>query len=341
MTNRRSAILSFATTVAIALGSAAIPSVYPTEAMANNNCGGLNQRVCKKWEQLRGCDRGLHRTKPIGGICTRDNKLIPNPIERKIVKAYEPARRNCGALNQRVCKKSEQLRGCDPGFHRTKLVGGICTRDNKFVPNVLETGNLKDQARQIADAMLPHQRVLREIGSCVARTGGSAFKQAVDRKDMKRAAAVIFACVSPEQLRILATPPAVTAANAVGFNSISVGFGASSMFGAGLGGEAGVVLALDASVPPRFYTSGGMKFGYGAGVSGDIIASISTDRVVPGKSDGIGIGASGKAIGGAGVGVFFSNIKSSHRPFNGFSVSGGVGISFEIGTVNPTWSRIY
>ena len=52
------------------------------EAIANNNCGGLNQRVCKKWEQIRGCDPGLHRTSPIGGICTRDNKLIPNPIER-------------------------------------------------------------------------------------------------------------------------------------------------------------------------------------------------------------------------------------------------------------------
>ncbi len=67
---------------ATVLGSAVAFNVAATtEAAANSKCGGLNQRVCKKWEQLRGCDKGLHRTSPIGGICTRDNKLIPDVIE--------------------------------------------------------------------------------------------------------------------------------------------------------------------------------------------------------------------------------------------------------------------
>ncbi len=71
--------VAYAATV---LGAASIATLSTTtDAAASSKCGGLNQRVCKKWEQLRGCDKGLHRTSPIGGICTRDNKLIPDAIE--------------------------------------------------------------------------------------------------------------------------------------------------------------------------------------------------------------------------------------------------------------------
>ncbi|MEM7100593.1 MAG: ricin-type beta-trefoil lectin domain protein [Pseudomonadota bacterium] len=51
---------------------------------------------------------------------------------------YEPSETDCGGLNQRVCKKSEQLRGCDPDLHRSKPIGGICTEDNKLIPNFIE-----------------------------------------------------------------------------------------------------------------------------------------------------------------------------------------------------------
>lgn len=333
----RHVILSFTASVMVALGSVAVPTLTTTPAFANSNCGGLNQRVCKKWEQLRGCDKGLHRTSPIGGKCTRDNKFIPDAIEN--VRMYEPSRTNCGGLNQRVCKKTEQLRGCDPGFHRTLPVGGICTTNNKFIPDFVEQDDLKQKAKEIADAMMAHQRVMKDIASCVS--GGQKFREAIETKDIQNATDLVFACVTPEQIRILMQPPLLNGAAAAGFRSISVGVGASSMFGAGLGGEAGVVLSLEGLAAPRFYTSGGMKFGFGAGVSGDVIAGISVDGITPSKSDGIAIGAGGKAIGGAGVGVFFSNLNGNHRPFSSFSVSAGAGAGFEIGTVNPTWSRIW
>jgi len=70
---------------------AAITLGSTTDVLANDECGGLNQRVCMKWEQLRGCDPGLHRTSPVGGKCTYDNKLIPDPIEDIISPAPKPA----------------------------------------------------------------------------------------------------------------------------------------------------------------------------------------------------------------------------------------------------------
>ena len=123
---------------AIGLLLVAVVPAFVQTANANGSCGGDGQRVCKKWEQLRGCDRGYHRTKPIGGICTRDNKLIPNKLEEKLLDSYEPSQTTCGGLNQRVCKKNEQLMGCDPGFHRTQPIGGNCTADNKLVPDAVE-----------------------------------------------------------------------------------------------------------------------------------------------------------------------------------------------------------
>lgn len=77
----------FAATLAAAV---ALTLITASHSVANSSCGGLNQRVCKKWEQLRGCDPGLHRTSPIGGICTYDNKFIPNPIEKIISPAPVP-----------------------------------------------------------------------------------------------------------------------------------------------------------------------------------------------------------------------------------------------------------
>ena len=64
--------------------AATLALAFAGEAAANADCGGLNQRACKKWEQLRGCDPGFHRTKPFGGICTRNNEFIPDAIERML-----------------------------------------------------------------------------------------------------------------------------------------------------------------------------------------------------------------------------------------------------------------
>lgn len=262
--------------------------------------------------------------------------------DRKVglLQMFEPSRTNCGAANQRVCKKHEQLRGCDPGFHRTQPVGGICTRDNKFVPDGLENGGLKEKAQRLADMTGAVQQVLKEVASCITPQR-SAFKDALDRRDRNAASQFAFKCVSPQALSTLRSATK-TEDGTIVFRSLSIAVGASSMYGAGLAGETGIVLALDASETPRIYTAGGMKFGVGAGVSADVIAGVSTDAVAAGKSNGFGVGAGGKYLGGAGVGVFFDNVNPfGKHPFNGVSVSGGGGISFEIGVVSPTWSQVY
>ena len=122
------------------LGVVFLLTAEPAEAFikkydpSKTHCGGNNQKVCKKTEQLRGCDPGFHRTSPVGGKCTRENKLKPIIDKVKPKKAYEPSATHCGGNNQKVCKKTEQLRGCDPGYHRTSPVGGICTTENKLDP---------------------------------------------------------------------------------------------------------------------------------------------------------------------------------------------------------------
>ncbi len=385
--------------------------VTTTEAAANSKCGGLNQRVCKKWEQLRGCDKGLHRTSPIGGTCTRDNKLIPDFIENKPIKIpkppkfYEARLTHCGGNQQRVCKKHEQLRGCDPGFHRTSPVGGKCTRDNKLVPDVIEgkpirfpkvpkfyeaslthCGGLNQRvckkheqlrgcdpglhrtspvggtctpvnhlkigsklvhaANNINEGTAAQQRVLKSIATCIG-SNRRQFKDAVKNRNMDAAKSFAFNCVTPQMAQTLQAAPTYGVRVASGqrakfFHTLTIGVGGGAMYGVGGNGEGGIVLSLDGVTWPKFYSAGGVNVGVGAAAGADVIIGVSRDRLAAGRSQNLSVNASGKYVAGGGISVTFDYANPfQENPFNGISVSGGAGVGFEAGTVNPTWSRVY
>ncbi len=402
--------LATANTLVAVAAALTITLLTSTEAEANSKCGGLNQRVCKKWQQLRGCDKGLHRTSPIGGTCTRDNKLIPDFIEDKPIrfpkppKAYVASLTHCGGLNQRVCKKTEQLRGCDPGLHRTSPVGGVCTRDNKLIPDVIENkpirmprvpkfyepsmtqcgglnqrvckkweqlrgcdpdlhrtspvggvctpvnklaigSNLVNAAEAINNGTAAQQRALKSIATCI---GGrrSQFKDAVKNRNMNSAKSIAFNCVSPQTAQALRAAPTSgvrsTGGGADFFHTLTIGVGGGAMYGVGGNGEGGVVLSLDGLTWPKFYSAGGVNVGVGAAAGADVIIGVSRDRLAAGRSQNLSVNASGKYVAGGGISVTFDYANPfKENPFNGISVSGGAGVGFEAGTVNPTWSRVY
>lgn len=362
MKKRSSALLSLATYALVALGSATVPVITPTEAMANNQCGGLNQRVCKKWEQLRGCDPGFHRTSPIGGTCTRDNKLIPDKIEEKLTQFYEPSKTNCGGNNQRVCKKSEQLRGCDPGFHRTSPIGGICTRDNKFIPDKIEAkGDFKREVKalagEVASMTLAHQDMLKTIVQCMrAGDRNRRFKRAVEAPDIEAAVGIAFECVTPQKAGMLRTTPMLqgastrlqTMSSGGGMNTLTIGVGGGGgigiLFGGiGKSGNAGVAFDLTGNAAPRFYSSSAKAAGIGLALNAgaDLIVGISNDAVQAGASQGTSVSATLKALFGGGLSVDFDGRTSDDLAFSGIAVSGGVGVGGELGMMTYTSTRIH
>lgn len=294
--------LSLIAYAAMILGSASAITLSTTEtAMANSKCGGNHQRVCKKWEQLRGCDAGYHRTKLIGGICTHDNKLIPNSIENKL---------------------------------------------HKVIPHPFrKSRELHDAAKRIARGTVAQQRVLAGIVSCIGRNK-KEFRRAVKSKNKKAASAISYRCINTNSMSVLRSAPTSgvstrgTHSRDGYFKTLSIGVSGGAIIFVGGGAETGIVFALEGRRPPRFYTSRGFKWGAGLGGSVDVVAGLSRDALSPGKSYNWSVNAEAHYLAGAGVGVVF-NRGFLPPSFNGISVSGGGGLSVEVGVVENTWSRIY
>ena len=341
MTKRSTSLLSLAAYAFVALGSASLPSLTATEAMANSKCGGLNQRVCKKWEQLKGCDKGFKRTKLVGGTCVKKTKKP----RLRIIRIHEPGATHCGGDGQRVCKKTEQLRGCDPGLHRTKPIGGRCSTrfGYEFSKPKLP---VVDRAKRIDDGLGAQQQALKGIADCIV-ANRDAFRRAVQHRDQAAANQLAFACAPAHVIGSLRAAP--TAGVSVSsheqsrfFNTLTIGVGAGAMYGIGGAGETGLVLDLNGQTLPRFYSAGGVKLGVGASAGADVIVGISRDTLEQGSSNGIAVGAAGKYLAGGGISVGFDYVlPGKENPFDGIAVSGGAGVGAEIGVVNPTWSKIH
>jgi len=217
------------------------------------------------------------------------------------------------------------------------IAKGVSVVGGKIVGGTQALGR---EAARMVDGTVRQQKALSRLVACVAKRQ-EAFRTAVDRKDKGAATRIVTPCMTPEIAGTLRQGPTSSGSNKRFFHTVSIGVGASGIYGLGGNAEGGLIISLDDLSKARFYYGAGLSVGFGAAGGADVIAGISRDRLEAGNNANLSVNASGKYVGGAGVSVTFNYANPfQENVFNGISVSGGAGGGFEVGTINPNWSKV-
>ena len=276
-------------------------AVTPAEAA---RCGGLNQKACPAIRKGPVCNRWL----------------------RKVKKVCRP----CGGLNQRACAVVAKGRVCKPGLRRKK---GRC------VPRGNDNAALRARAKKLTRMNKPHIAALASVRKCLNQPGRKKnFVRAIKKRDTNRAAQVANQCISVDTKRKLrARPLGVTEGDDDKFfNTLSVGVGGTGSFIIGGALDAGIVFDFNRWWHVRLYTNREFIFGYGFNVGADVVVGLGRDPSRRGQWRHTAVVFGGKYLYGGGVAVEFERFK-----FDGFSVSGGVGVATEIATIHKAVTRIW
>ena len=300
---------------ALMLGSTAVSSaITATEAQAGS-CGGNHQRACTMFERPgKPCNSGLKLTAAVGGKCTKKKarpviSLPVNPPKIELPKIELPT----------VQLPTVQL--------------PVVTRDQK----------LRRLSALYTDATAGHQRALDAIMTCMRRPNNiERYRTSVKLRDAGLASRVMSGCLTSSSRAALKKAPHGSGSSSKFFNTLTIGLGAGGMYGVGLEAEGGWAHDLNGRVQTRPYLAGAGSGGFGASAGVDIVLTLSRDSVKRGGQWGVDVAAAGKYLGGGGLSINYDAVNPFKQdPFDGFSIFGGVGLGFQVGTIHPNYTQTF
>ena len=253
---------------------------------------------------------------------------------------------NCGRLNQKACKIVHPGPRCVKGL---KVYKKRCIAKKSKAQNIDKL--MRKRAKAILKQTKAQRKILKKIRKCVSkRSRRKAFKTALNAKNPNSAYRVVSTCLSSSKMRALrAVPRGAGKTNSKTFNTMTIGVGAGGVGGFGAGGSLGIVINFNKAGPGvRFYTSGEATKGIGLSLGADVQVGLSTSRM-PSRSKtelGSSIVFAGKFLAGGGVSVDFNRYSDKiyntrDIAFEGFGISGGVGVGAEFGTRHNTKTKIW